>query len=83
MSQGTRSAVARRMQEEKEESRGPSYDDKPTYIIEGSDYIKLIQDIWKVVQDEEGMQESEWTEWAAKDVMKNLSNFLANSFSGG
>ena len=73
---GTRLAVARRrLREDEEESGGPLYNEKPTYIIQGSDYNKLLQDIWKVVKDEGGMQDSKWTEWAAKKVMDNLSKF--------
>ncbi|GFH44104.1 predicted protein [Chaetoceros tenuissimus] len=72
-SQETRSA--RKARKEREESEGLLYPDKPDQVVQESSYKTILKDVWNIVKNVEGMQKSEWTQWTAKKLLENPTQF--------
>ena len=71
-----RSATKKREEMERDELEGPYYySEKPTQVIQGGVHI-VIKQLWNAVKNIDGMEKSEWNEWAAKGLIANLSTDL-------
>ncbi|GFH57648.1 predicted protein [Chaetoceros tenuissimus] len=70
-----RSAAKKKEEMERDELEGPYYySEKPTQVIQGGVHT-VIKQLWNAVKNVDGMEKSEWTEWAAKGLIANLTKF--------
>lgn len=72
---GTRSVTKKRQEEERRELEGPyHYSEKPTHVLIGG-VKEIVTQLWTLVKDVDGMEQSEWTEWTAQGLMKEFTKF--------